>query len=77
MRADLDAYFAALYGLMDELRYILDPQDVYGADFPSEKLRVVKERVIKELGECRRQTRNGDGRYAVEQVSATMLTVVP
>lgn len=32
----------------DELRYILDPKDVYGTDFPSETFRVLKE---KEYGE--------------------------
>ena len=36
LRAELDAYFAHLYGLSrDELRYILDPSDVMGNDFPS------------------------------------------
>ena len=30
-RAELDAYYAKLYGLTrDELRYILDPSDIYG-----------------------------------------------
>jgi len=45
LRADLDAYYAKLYGLTrDELRYILDPQDVYGPDFPGETFRVLKEK---------------------------------
>lgn len=36
LRAELDAYFAHLYGLTrDDLRYILDPSDVMGDDFPS------------------------------------------
>lgn len=53
-RAELDAYYAHLYGLTrDELRYILDPKDVFGDDFPSETFRVLKEREIKELGEYR------------------------
>ncbi len=31
----LDAYYARLYGLTrDELRYILDPKEVHGEDFP-------------------------------------------
>ncbi|WP_442948890.1 Eco57I restriction-modification methylase domain-containing protein [Nostoc sp.] len=43
LRAELDAYYAKLYGLTrDELRYILDPADVYGADFPSETLGIVR-----------------------------------
>jgi hypothetical protein len=54
LRAELDAYFAALYGLTrDELRYILDPQDVYGPDFPGETFRVLKEKEIREYGEYR------------------------
>ncbi|MCS6958996.1 MAG: N-6 DNA methylase [Pseudanabaenaceae cyanobacterium SKYGB_i_bin29] len=54
LRAELDAYYAYLYGLTrDELRYILDPADVYGADFPSETFRVLKEKEIKQYGEYR------------------------
>ncbi len=35
LRAELDAYYARLYGLTrDELQYVLDPQEVYGSDFP-------------------------------------------
>ena len=33
------------YGLIrDELRYILDPKDVYGPNFPGETFRVLKEK---------------------------------
>lgn len=54
LRAELDAYFALLYGLeRDELRYILDPQDVYGEDFPGETFRVLKEKDIRKYGEYR------------------------
>lgn len=54
LRAELDAYYARLYGLTrDELRYILDPQDVYGPDFPGETFRVLKEKEIKAYGEFR------------------------
>jgi hypothetical protein len=43
LRAELDAYYARLYGLThDELRYILDPADVMGDDYPSETFRVLK-----------------------------------
>ena len=50
----MDAYFAALYGLSHgELRYILDPADVMGADYPSETFRVLKEREIRQFGEYR------------------------
>lgn len=54
LRAELDAYYARLYGLTrDELRYILDPQDVYGPDFPGETFRVLKEKEIRQYGEYR------------------------
>ncbi len=54
LRAELDAYYAKLYGLTrDELRYILAPADVYGADFPSETFRVLKNNEMKQFGEYR------------------------
>ena len=52
--SDLDAYYAHLYGLTrDELRYILDPADVMGEDYPSETFRGLKNKEIKEFGEYR------------------------
>jgi hypothetical protein len=54
LRAELDAIYARLYGLTrDELRYVLDPQDVMGPDFPGETFRVLKERELREYGEYR------------------------
>ncbi|MDI6400719.1 hypothetical protein QLX67_01840 [Balneolaceae bacterium ANBcel3] len=54
IRAELDASFALLYGLeRDELRYILDPQEVYGEEFPGETFRVLKEKEIRNFGEFR------------------------
>jgi hypothetical protein len=54
LRAELDAYYARLYGLTEEeLRYILDPADVYGPDFPGETFRVLKEKEIRQYGEYR------------------------
>lgn len=54
LKGELDAYFALLYGLeRDELRYILDPQDVYGEEFPGETFRVLKEKDIRKYGEYR------------------------
>jgi hypothetical protein len=54
LRAELDAYYAHLYGLTrDELRYILDPADVFGPDFPGETFRVLKEKEMKQYGEYR------------------------
>ena len=45
LRAELDAWYARAYGLTrDELRYILDPADVHGPDFPGETFRVLKEK---------------------------------
>jgi len=53
-RAELDARIARLYGLTrDELRYILDPADVYGPEFPGETFRVLKEKETKLHGEYR------------------------
>ncbi|WP_411852266.1 Eco57I restriction-modification methylase domain-containing protein [Stenotrophomonas sp. LGBM10] len=57
LRAELDAYYARLYGLTrDELRYILDPSHVLGEDYPSETFRVLKKSELREFGEYR--TRN-------------------
>lgn len=54
LRAELDAYYARLYGLTrDELRYILDPKDVMGEDYPSETFRVLKEGEMRAYGEYR------------------------
>jgi hypothetical protein len=56
LRAELDAYYARLYGLTrDELRYILDPADVMGENYPSETFRVLKKNEIREFGEYRTQ----------------------
>jgi hypothetical protein len=56
LRAELDAYYAKLYGLTrDELRYILDPSNIYGPDFPSETFRVLKNNETKKFGEYRTQ----------------------
>ena len=54
LKAELDAIYAKLYGLTtEELRYILDPQDVYGEDFPGETFRVLKDKEIRLYGEYR------------------------
>ncbi|AZZ92138.1 SAM-dependent DNA methyltransferase [Hahella sp. KA22] len=54
LKSELDAYYAKLYGLTrDELRYILDPADVMGEDYPSETFRVLKKNEMKEFGEYR------------------------
>ena len=54
LRAELDALYARAYGLTrDELRYILDPADVKGPDYPSETFRVLKNNEIANYGEYR------------------------
>lgn len=56
LRAELDAFYARAYGLnRDELRYILDPADVKGPDYPSETFRVLKNNEIRKYGEYRTQ----------------------
>jgi len=56
LRAELDACYARLYGLTrDELRYILDPADTHGDDYPSETFRGLKANEIKAHGEYRTQ----------------------
>lgn len=53
-QAELDAIYAHLYGLTtDELRYILDPEDVCGKGCINETFRVLKDNETKEFGEYR------------------------
>ena len=54
LRAELDAWYTRAYDLTrDELRYILDPADVKGDDYPSETFRVLKANEIRRFGEYR------------------------
>jgi hypothetical protein len=54
LRAELDAIYARLYGLSrEDLRYILDPTEVMGSDYPSESFRVLKDKEIRHFGEYR------------------------
>jgi hypothetical protein len=54
LRADLDAHYASLYGLTrDELRYILDPLDTHGLDYPTETFRGLKSNELRAFGEYR------------------------
>ena len=54
LRAELDAKIACLYGLTrDQLRYILDPADIYGPTYPSETFRGLKKNEIAKYGEYR------------------------
>ena len=54
LQAELDAIFAHLYGLSTEdLRYILDPEDVCGEGCINETFRVLKSNEIRQYGEYR------------------------
>jgi hypothetical protein len=54
LRAELDAYYARVYGLTrEELRYVLDPADVMGQNYPSETFRVLRSKEERECGEYR------------------------
>ena len=52
LRAELDAYDAWMYGLTrDELRYILDPSDTHGPDYPTKTFRGLKSNEVRAFGE--------------------------
>ena len=52
IKSELDAIYAKIYGFSTEdLRYILDPQDIYGPDFPGETFRVLKDKEMRLYGE--------------------------
>ena len=52
IRAELDAYYGRLYGpTRDEIRFVLDPADVYGTDYPSITFPGLKKDEISQYGE--------------------------
>ena len=54
LQAELDAIFAYLYGLnTEDLRYILDPEDVCGKGCINETFRVLKDNELRQYGEYR------------------------
>ena len=54
VQAELDAIFADLFGLTsNELKYILDPEDICGKGCINETFRVLKDKEINEYGEYR------------------------
>ncbi|MDY2831427.1 MAG: restriction endonuclease [Sodaliphilus pleomorphus] len=54
LQAELDAIIAHLYGLTtDELRYILDPEDICGPGCINETFRVLKDNETRQYGEYR------------------------
>ncbi|WP_231114060.1 Eco57I restriction-modification methylase domain-containing protein [Stenotrophomonas maltophilia] len=74
LRAELDAYYAKLYGLTEEeLRYILDPADVMGDDYPSETFRVLKNKELKDFGEYRTQRLVLEAWGRLEQASPAII----
>lgn len=78
LRAELDAYYARLYGLTrDELRYILDPADVMGSDYPSETFRVLKNNEMRGFGEYRTQRLVLEAWDRLSAVSVEVPPVVP
>lgn len=54
LQAELDAIFGHLYGLStDDMRYILDPEDVCGKGCINETFRVLRDNEIRQYGEYR------------------------
>ncbi|WP_316171410.1 MULTISPECIES: Eco57I restriction-modification methylase domain-containing protein [unclassified Bradyrhizobium] len=54
LRAELDAYYARLYGLTRaDLLYILDPGSARGDNYPSETFRALKDSETRRFGEYR------------------------
>jgi hypothetical protein len=56
LKCELDAYIAHMWGLTrDELRFVLDPKEIMGANYPSETFRGLRDAEIKQFGEYRTQ----------------------
>ena len=54
LQAELDAIFAHLYGLnTEDLRYILDPEDICGKGCINETFRMLKDNELRQYGEYR------------------------
>jgi hypothetical protein len=83
LRAELDAWYARAYGLTrDELRYVLDPADLKGSDYPSETFRVLKKNEIARFGEYRTarlvlQAWDRMERAEIAQISPPMVVSTP
>lgn len=73
LRAELDVYYARLYGLdLDDLRYILDPQSVKSS-YPSETFAVLKRSEEREFGEYRTQRLVLEAWERLEAISTTKI----
>jgi hypothetical protein len=80
LRAELDAWYACAYGLSrDDLRYILDPAELMGEDYPSETFRVLKKNEMNRYGEYRTQrlVLEAWDRHASGQIPASELDRTP
>ena len=56
LMSDIDAFYFRAYGFnRDEVRYVIDPADVMGPDYPSETFRVLKENELSSFNEYRTQ----------------------
>lgn len=87
LRAELDAWYANAYGLSrEDLRYVLDPTDLFGVDFPSETFRGLKGNEIRKFGEYRTQRlvlaawdRQGAGDVPASELDRTphVITALP
>ena len=78
LRSELDAVFARKYGLTrDELRYVLDPADVRGPDYPSETFRGLKGKEEARFGEyrTRRLVLEAWDRLAVSSIGSEPINV--
>jgi hypothetical protein len=54
LQAELDAWFVRAYGLSrEELRYVLNPKEIMGDNYPSETFRRLEENEIRRYGEYR------------------------
>ena len=56
LMSDIDAFYFRAYGFnRDEVRYVIDPADIMGPDYPSETFRVLKENELSSFNEYRTQ----------------------
>lgn len=75
LRAELDAFYALKFSLSrDELRYVLDPADVKGGDYPSETYRGLKRNEERRFGEYRTRRLVLD---AFDHLSSTRIATAP
>ena len=52
LMSDIDAFYFRAYGFdRDEVRYVIDPADVMGPEYPSETFRVLKENELSSFNE--------------------------